>query len=49
MHITAMLDTLIESQHTNFNPDTFFILFTEYERKYIYDTMWNIIIVTINI
>ena len=26
---------------------TFFILFEEYERKYIYDAIWNIIIFTI--
>ena len=25
--------TLIESQHTNLNTDTFFIFFTEYKRK----------------
>ena len=38
--------TLIESQHINSNSDKKNF---NYEQKYIYDAIWNIISVTINI
>ena len=38
MPITQMLNTLIESQHVNSNPDSL-IFFTDYEQKYIYDAI----------
>ena len=49
MHITPMLNTLIESQDVNSNLDTLFHFFTEYERKYICDAIVHIISVPIDI
>ena len=40
---------LTESQHINSNLDGLLFFFTDYERKYIYDAIQNIISVTINI
>ena len=39
MPITQMLNTLIESQHINPNPDSLFYFFTDYDRKYISDAI----------
>ena len=49
MPITYPLITLIESQKINSNADSLFHVFTDYERNYIYDAIWNIISGTINI
>ena len=49
MSITHILNTLIESQFINWNTNSLFHFVLDYERKYIYDAIWNMISVTINI
>ena len=49
MSITHILNTLIESQFIKWNTDSLFHFVLDYERKYIYNAIWNMISVTTNI